>query len=59
VSLEDFCEEESMYLLGFEATIAYLAYLALFHFLNYILTSFLKSLLIISLKVLMFSKEPF
>jgi hypothetical protein len=59
VSLEDFCEEEPMSLLGFEATLAYHAYLALFHFLNYVLTSFPKSLFISSLKVLMFSKEPF
>jgi hypothetical protein len=56
VSLEEFCEEEPMSLLGFEVTLTYLAYLALFHFLNYVLTSFPKSLLIISLKVLMFSK---
>jgi hypothetical protein len=56
VSLEKFCEEESMFLLGFEVTPAYLSYLALFHFLNYVLTSFSKSLLSISLKlkVLMF-----
>jgi hypothetical protein len=56
VSLEEFCEEGPMSLLGFEVTLTYLAYLALFHFLNYVLTSFPKSLLIISLKVLMFSK---
>jgi hypothetical protein len=59
VSLEEFCKEEPMSLLGFEVTLTYPAYLALFHFLNYVLTSFLKSLLIISLKVLMFSKNLF
>jgi hypothetical protein len=61
VSLEKFCEEEPMFLLGFEVTPAYLSYLALFHFLNYVLTSFPKSLLSISLKlkVLMFSKGAF
>jgi hypothetical protein len=45
-----------MSLFGFEVTLAYPAYLALFHFLIYVLTSFPKSLLIISLQVLMFSK---
>ena len=59
VSLEEFCKEEPMSLLGFEVTPAYPTYLALFYFLNYDWTSFPKSLLIISLKVLMFSKEPF
>ena len=59
VSLEEFCEEEPMYLFGFEVTPAYHAYLALFHFLNYILTSFPKRLLIIPLKVLIFSKRAF
>ena len=48
-----------MSLLGFEVTPTYLAYLVLFHFLIYVLTSFPKSLLIISLKVLMFSKGAF
>jgi hypothetical protein len=59
VSFEKFCEEKPISLLGFEVTLAYLAYLALFHFLNYVLTSFPKSLLIISLKVFMFSKNLF
>jgi hypothetical protein len=45
-----------MSLLGFEVTPAYLTFLALVHFLIYILMSFPKSLLSISLKVLMFSK---
>jgi hypothetical protein len=45
-----------MSLLGFEVTLAYLTFLALFHFLIYILISFPRSLLSISLKVLMFSK---
>jgi hypothetical protein len=44
-----------MSLLGFEVTLTYHTYLALFNFLIYFLTSFPKSLLI-SLKVLMFSK---
>jgi hypothetical protein len=44
VSLEEFCEKELMSLLGFEVTPAYPTYLALFHFLNYDLTSFPKSL---------------
>ena len=57
-SLEEFREEEPMSLLGFEVTLAYPAYLALFHFLNYVLTSFPKSLLIISLKVLNVFKDP-
>jgi hypothetical protein len=56
MSLEKFCEKEPMSLLGFEVTPANLAYLALFQFLIYVLTSFPKSLLSISLKVLMFSK---
>jgi hypothetical protein len=47
VSLEEFCEEKPMSLFGFEIALAYPAYLALFHFLNYVLTSFPKSLLII------------
>jgi hypothetical protein len=59
VSLKEFRENEPMSLLGFEVTHAYHAYLALFHFLIYVLTSFPKILLSISLKVLMFSKEPF
>ena len=56
MSLEKFCEEEPMSLLGFEVTPTYPAYLALFHFIIYVLTSFPKSLLSISLKVLIFSK---
>ena len=56
MSLEKFCEEEPMSLLGFEVTPAYPTYLALFHFLNYDLTSFPKCLFNISLKVLMFLK---
>jgi hypothetical protein len=48
-----------MSLLGFEVTPAYLTFLALFHFLIYVLMSFPKSLLTISLKVLMFSKSLF
>jgi hypothetical protein len=56
VSLEKFCEEEPMSLLGFEVTLAYPAYLALFHFLNHVLTSFPKSLLII--KSVNVFKEP-
>jgi hypothetical protein len=48
-----------MSLLGFEVTFGYPTYLALFHFLNYVLTSFPKSLLIISIKVFMFSKNFF
>jgi hypothetical protein len=59
VSLKEFCENEPMSLLGFEVTPAYPAYLVLFHFLFYVLTSFSKSLLIISLKVLVFSKKSF
>ena len=59
VSLEEFCKEKPMSLLGFEVTLAYLAYLALFHFLSYALTSFPNSLLIICIKVLMFSKSLF
>jgi hypothetical protein len=45
--------------LGFEVTPAYLTFLALFHFLIYILMSFPKSLLSISLKMIMFSKSLF
>jgi hypothetical protein len=45
-----------MSLLSFEVTPTYPAYLASFHFLIYVLASFSKSLLIISLKVLMFLK---
>jgi hypothetical protein len=48
-----------MSLLGFEVTPAYLTFLALSHFLIYVLMSFSKSLLSISLKVLMFSKSLF
>ena len=48
-----------MSLLGFEVTPTYLTFLALFHFLIYALMSFPKSLLSISLKVLMLSKSPF
>jgi hypothetical protein len=48
-----------MSLLGFEVTPTYLTFLALFHFLIYVLISFPKSLLSISLKVLMFSKSLF
>jgi hypothetical protein len=48
-----------MSLLGFEVTLTYFTFLALFHFLIYILMSFSKSLLSISLKVLMFSKSLF
>jgi hypothetical protein len=48
-----------MSLLGFEVIPAYLTFLALFHFLIYILMSFPKSLLSISLKVLIFSKSLF
>jgi hypothetical protein len=59
VSLKKFCEEQPVSLLDFEVTLAYLTYLALFHFLNYVLISFPKSLLIISLKVLMISKRAF
>jgi hypothetical protein len=56
VSFDEFCEEKPMSLLGFEVTLAYPTYLALFHFLIYVLTIFPKSLLIISLTMLMFSK---
>ena len=59
VSLKKFCEDEPFSLLGFEVTPTYPAYLAFLHFLIYVLTSFSKSLLIISLKVLMFSKWAF
>jgi hypothetical protein len=59
VSLKEFCEKELMSLLGFEVTLTYPAYLALFHFLIYVLMSFSKILSSISLKVLMFSKEHF
>jgi hypothetical protein len=45
-----------MSLLGFEVTPTYLTFLALFYFLIYVLMSFPKSLLSISLKELMFSK---
>jgi hypothetical protein len=45
-----------MSLLGFEVTPTYLTFLALFHFLIYVLMSFPKSLLNISLKVLICSK---
>jgi hypothetical protein len=48
-----------MSLLGFEVTPTYLIFLALFHFLIYILVSFLKSLLSIFLKVIMLSKSLF
>jgi hypothetical protein len=48
-----------MSLLDFELTPAYLSFLALFHLLIYVLMSFLKSLLSISLKVLMFTKGAF
>ena len=48
-----------MSLLGFEVTPTYLAFLALFHFLIYILMSFSKSLLSISLKVILFLKSLF
>jgi hypothetical protein len=48
-----------MSLLGFEVTPSYLTFLALFHFLIYILMRFPKSLLSIFLKVLMFSKSLF
>jgi hypothetical protein len=58
VSLKEFCEKEPMSLLGFEVTAVYLTFLALFNFLIYVLMSFSKSLLSISIKVLMFSKEP-
>jgi hypothetical protein len=58
VSLMEFCEEP-MSLLGFEVTPAYVTFLTLFHFLIYVLMSFPKSLLSISLKVLMFSKSLF
>jgi hypothetical protein len=53
----EFCEVKLMSLLGFEVIPAYLTFLALFHFLIYILMSFPRSLLSISLKVLMFSKD--
>ena len=59
VSLKEFCEEEPMSLLCFEVTPAYLTFLALFHFLIYVLMSFPKSLFSISIKVLMFSKSLF
>ena len=58
MNLKEFYEEESMSLPGFEVTPSYLTFLASFHFLIYVLMSFPKSLLGISLKVLMFSKEP-
>jgi hypothetical protein len=45
--------------LVFEVTPAYLRFLALFHFLIYILISIPKILLSISLKVLIFSKSLF
>jgi hypothetical protein len=48
-----------MSLLGFEVTPTYLTFLALFHFLIYVLMSFPKSLLNISLKVLICSKSLF
>jgi hypothetical protein len=48
-----------MSLLSFEVTPVYLTFLALFHFLIYVLMSFPKSLLSISLKVLMFLKSLF
>ena len=48
-----------MSLPGFEVTPTYLTFLALFHFLIYVLMSFLKSLLSISLKVIIFSKSLF
>jgi hypothetical protein len=48
-----------MSLHGFEVTLAYLTVFALFHFRIYVLMSFPKSLLSISLKMLMFSKSPF
>jgi hypothetical protein len=51
VSLEEFCEEEPMSLLGFEVTLAYTAYLALFHFLNYVLTSFQRATLSFMLSI--------
>jgi hypothetical protein len=59
VSLKEFCEEKPMSLLGFEVTPTYLTFLALFHLLIYVLMSFPKSLLSISLKVFMFSKSLF
>ena len=46
-------------MLGFEVTRTYLIFLALFHFLIYILMSFPKSLLSISLKVIMFLNSFF
>jgi hypothetical protein len=58
VSLKEFFEDEPLSLLGFQVTLAYLTFLALFHFLIYVLMSFPKRLLIISLKVSMFLKEP-
>jgi hypothetical protein len=48
-----------MSLLGFEVTPTYLTFLVLFHFQIYILMSFPKSLLSISLKVIMFLKSLF
>jgi hypothetical protein len=59
VSLKKFCDEKPMSLLGFKVTPTYLTFLALFYFLIYVLMSFPKSLLSISLKVLMFSKSLF
>ena len=59
MSSKEFCEEKPMSLLGYEVTPAYLTFLALFHFLIYVFMSFPKCLLIISLKVLMFSKSLF
>jgi hypothetical protein len=56
VSLKEFHVEEPMSLLSFEVTLAYPTYLALFHFLIFVLASFSKSLFIISLEVLIFSK---
>jgi hypothetical protein len=59
VSLKEFCEEKPMSLLGFEVTPSYLTFLAFFDFIIYVLMSFPKSLLSISLKVLIFSKSLF
>jgi hypothetical protein len=51
VSLEEFCEEEPKSLVGFKVTLANTPYLALFHFLNYVLTSFQRSSLSFMLSI--------
>ena len=48
--------KESMSLLGFEVTLAHFTFLAIFHYLIYIMMNFQRVLLNFSLAMIMFSK---